>query len=52
VVPGAGSNGAIAVHGKLEPGAPVVVRGAERLHEGQSVKIIRGGRAGASPVAS
>ena len=51
VVPGAGNNGAIAVHGKLEPGAPVVVRGAERLHDGQSVRIIRD-RTGASPVAS
>lgn len=51
VITGAGRGDTIAVRGKLEPGAPVVVRGAERLHDGQSVKVIRD-RAAATPVAS
>jgi len=37
--PGRGSN--IAISGNLFPGDPVVVRGAERLRDGQAVKVIR-----------
>lgn len=51
VVTGAGHNGSIAVHGKLAPGAPVVVRGAERLRDGQAVKVIHA-RGEASPATS
>jgi len=40
--PGRGEN--IAIEGDLEPGSLVVVRGAERLRDGQAVKIRQGGR--------
>jgi RND family efflux transporter MFP subunit len=51
VITGAGHNGTIAVHGKLAPGAPVVVRGAERLRDGQAVKVIHD-KAQSSPATS
>lgn len=41
VITGAGRGSEIAVKGALEPGALVVVRGAERLQDGQAVKITR-----------
>ncbi len=41
VVPGAGRGEMIAVQADLQPGSPVVIRGAERLQEGQAVKIIQ-----------
>jgi RND family efflux transporter MFP subunit len=40
VNPGAGQGDYIAIDGALKAGQPVVVRGAERLHEGQPVKVI------------
>ena len=40
--PGRGED--IAIEGDLEPGSLVVVRGAERLRDGQAVKIRKGGR--------
>ncbi|MEH6637474.1 MAG: efflux RND transporter periplasmic adaptor subunit [Halioglobus sp.] len=39
VVPGAGSGSRIAIDGDLQLGDAVVVRGAERLREGQLVKV-------------
>ncbi|GAB3284271.1 efflux RND transporter periplasmic adaptor subunit [Parahaliea aestuarii] len=41
VVPGAGRGTSIAVSGDLKAGEPVVIRGAERLQEGQSVRVIQ-----------
>jgi RND family efflux transporter MFP subunit len=41
VTAGNGSGADITVTGDLTPGLPVVIRGAERLREGQKVKIIR-----------
>ncbi len=41
VVTGAGRGSRIAVDADLEPGAPVVIRGAERLREGQTLKVIQ-----------
>jgi RND family efflux transporter MFP subunit len=39
VTPGSGQGNRIAVQAELEAGDPVVVRGAERLREGQSVRV-------------
>lgn len=39
VVPGAGHGSEVAIEGNLQAGDPVVVRGAERLRNGQPVKI-------------
>lgn len=39
VRPGAGQGTRIAIEAELEPGDPVVVRGAERLSEGQTVRV-------------
>jgi RND family efflux transporter MFP subunit len=44
--PGRGTN--IAVEGELEAGAQVIVRGAERLRDGQAVRINERGQAAAS----
>ncbi|WP_116367903.1 efflux RND transporter periplasmic adaptor subunit [Parahaliea mediterranea] len=41
VQPGAGRGASIAVNGNLKAGDPVVVRGAERLQEGQSVRVVQ-----------
>jgi RND family efflux transporter MFP subunit len=41
VTPGAGRGAEIAIQGELEIGAPVVIRGAERLRDGQPVKVIQ-----------
>ena len=41
VVTGAGHGTEIAIDADLQPGAPVVIRGAERLREGQAVKVIQ-----------
>ena len=41
VTTGAGRGANIAINGDLFPGDPVVVRGAERLRDGQAVKVIR-----------
>ena len=41
VTTGAGRGTMIAVQADLQPGSPVVIRGAERLQEGQSVKVIQ-----------
>ena len=41
VITGAGRGSKIAVSGDLQAGAPVVIRGAERLREGQAVKIVQ-----------
>jgi RND family efflux transporter MFP subunit len=41
VTTGAGQGERIAVEGQLQAGDPVVVRGAERLREGQAVRVIR-----------
>jgi multidrug efflux pump subunit AcrA (membrane-fusion protein) len=41
VVTGAGYEDTIAVTGELQAGSRVVIRGAERLREGQKVKIIQ-----------
>ncbi len=43
VEPGLGSGDMIAVRGPLEPGDPVIVRGAERLRPGQPVQVVGGG---------
>lgn len=51
VTTGAGRGAAIAVNGDLVPGTLVVVRGAERLHDGQAVKVVDSAVAG-SPAAS
>ncbi|MDH3994335.1 MAG: efflux RND transporter periplasmic adaptor subunit, partial [Gammaproteobacteria bacterium] len=39
VITGSGNGTKIAVEGLLKPGDLVVVRGAERLRDGQSVKV-------------
>lgn len=41
VVAGAGKGSYIAVEGELEAGDPVVIRGAERLKEGQNLRVIQ-----------
>jgi len=41
VTPGAGRGNSIAISGALQVGDPVVVRGAERLREGQAVRVIQ-----------
>jgi RND family efflux transporter MFP subunit len=41
VIPGAGHGAYISVDADLAAGAPVVVRGAERLSEGQAIKVIQ-----------
>jgi RND family efflux transporter MFP subunit len=46
VTTGAGHGAKIAITGALEPGALVVVRGAERLRDGQAVKVTQRQTAG------
>ncbi|MBN7798728.1 efflux RND transporter periplasmic adaptor subunit [Parahaliea mediterranea] len=41
VTPGAGRGESIAIEGELQPGDAVVVRGAERLREGQALRVIQ-----------
>jgi len=41
VTTGAGRDSLIGVVGDLRAGDPVVVRGAERLREGQALKVVR-----------
>ena len=41
VITGPGRGSQITVEGELQAGAPVVIRGAERLREGQAVKVIQ-----------
>ncbi|MEM8548367.1 MAG: efflux RND transporter periplasmic adaptor subunit [Pseudomonadota bacterium] len=41
VITGAGRGSHIAIEAELELGAPVIVRGAERLREGQTVKVLQ-----------
>jgi hypothetical protein len=41
VIAGAGRGSQIAIQGNLEVGDSVVIRGAERLREGQALKVIQ-----------
>jgi multidrug efflux pump subunit AcrA (membrane-fusion protein) len=49
VVPGIGAADSVEVRGPLSPGDRLVVRGAERLADGQAVKVINAPARGPNP---